>query len=111
MTFSHIVPTMFVRWLKLPPDTRARYDVSSLRHVLHGAAPCPPDVKRRMIEWLGPIVQEYYASTAANGATMISAQQWLPHPGVGGRPLIAPPLTAGDHGAALPTREERPRTV
>jgi fatty-acyl-CoA synthase len=85
VTFSHIVPTMFVRWLKLPPETRARYDVSSLRHVLHGAAPCPPDVKRQMIEWWGPILDEYYAGTEGVGATSISSADWLAHPGSVGR--------------------------
>jgi fatty-acyl-CoA synthase len=85
VTFSHIVPTMFVRWLKLPPETRARYDVSSLRHVLHGAAPCPPDVKRQMIEWWGPILDEYYAGTEGVGATSISSEEWLAHPGSVGR--------------------------
>ena len=68
------VPTMFVRMLKLPDDVRAAYDVSSLRVVVHAAAPCPVEVKRRMIEWLGPIVHEYYASTESNGATFIDSQ-------------------------------------
>ena len=85
VTFSHIVPTMFVRFLKLPPDVRARYDVSSLEHVLHGAAPCPADVKHRMIEWWGPILDEYYAGTEGVGATSITSEEWLAHPGSVGR--------------------------
>jgi fatty-acyl-CoA synthase len=85
VTFSHMVPTMFVRWLKLPDEVRARHDMSSLRHVLHGAAPCPADVKHRMIEWWGPILDEYYAGTEGVGATSISSGEWLEHPGSVGR--------------------------
>ena len=59
----HMVPTMFVRLLRLPDDVRKRYDLSSLRFVIHGAAPCPPQVKRAMIEWWGPVINEYYGST------------------------------------------------
>ena len=75
VTHTQMVPTMFVRMLKLPDDVRASYDVSSLRVVVHAAAPCPVDVKRRMIEWFGPIVHEYYASTESNGATFIDSRR------------------------------------
>src|SRR6478735_860965 len=75
VTHTQMVPTMFVRLLKLDPEVRASYDVGSLRCVVHAAAPCPVEVKRRMIEWLGPIVQEYYASTEANGATTIDSER------------------------------------
>jgi fatty-acyl-CoA synthase len=85
VTFSHVVPTMFVRWLKLPDDVRARYDTTSLEHVLHGAAPCPLDVKRQMVEWWGPILDEYYAGTEGVGATSISSPEWLARPGSVGR--------------------------
>jgi fatty-acyl-CoA synthase len=85
VTFSHFVPTMFVRFLKLPADVRGQYEVDSLEHVLHGAAPCPPDVKRQMIEWWGPILDEYYAGTEGVGATSISSTEWLAHPGSVGR--------------------------
>jgi acyl-CoA synthetase (AMP-forming)/AMP-acid ligase II len=102
VTFSHIVPTMFVRWLKLPPETRARYDVSSLRHVLHGAAPCPPDVKRRMIEWWGPILDEYYAGTEGVGATSISSSEWLTHPGSVGRASRGTIHIADEEGHEVP---------
>jgi long-chain acyl-CoA synthetase len=85
VTFSHVVPTMFVRFLKLPADVRARFDVSSVEHVLHGAAPCPVDVKRQMIEWWGPILDEYYAGTEGVGATSISSEEWLAHAGSVGR--------------------------
>jgi acyl-CoA synthetase (AMP-forming)/AMP-acid ligase II len=70
-----MVPTMFVRMLKLPDDVRASYDVSSLRVVVHAAAPCPLDVKSGMIEWFGPIIHEHYASTESNGATFIDPER------------------------------------
>ena len=72
-----LVPTMFVRLLKLPEQVRDRYDLSSLRAVIHAAAPCPVDVKRRMIEWWGPIISEYYSSSEGAGGTFITAQEWL----------------------------------
>ena len=67
VTVTQVVPTMFIRMLKLPESVRAKYDVSSLRSVVHAAAPCPVDVKRQMIEWWGPIIHEYYAGTEGNG--------------------------------------------
>jgi long-chain acyl-CoA synthetase len=82
---THMVPTMFVRLLKLPDDVRESYDVSSLRGVVHAAAPCSVDVKRRMIDWLGPIVHEYYSSTEGVGGARVSATEWLEHPGTVGR--------------------------
>jgi fatty-acyl-CoA synthase len=101
VTHTQMVPTMFVRMLKLPDDIRASYDVSSLRVVVHAAAPCPVDVKRRMIEWLGPIVHEYYASTEANGATFIDSQAWLKKPGSVGTALMGVIRICGDDGALL----------
>jgi fatty-acyl-CoA synthase len=101
VTHTQMVPTMFVRLLKLPDDVRGSYDVSSLRCVVHAAAPCPVEVKHRMIEWLGPIVNEYYASTEANGGTMINSEQWLAHPGSVGVPLIGRPRVCGEDGAEL----------
>jgi acyl-CoA synthetase (AMP-forming)/AMP-acid ligase II len=87
ITDAQFVPTMFVRLLRLPRAERERYDVSSLRRVLHTAAPCPVAVKRQMIEWWGPIIDEYYSGTEDLGATYISAQEWLAHPGSVGRPI------------------------
>jgi long-chain acyl-CoA synthetase len=81
VTITHLVPTQFVRLLALPDDVRERYDVSSLRHVIHGAAPCPPEVKRRMIDWWGPVLDEYYASTEGVGGTIIFSDEWLRKPG------------------------------
>jgi long-chain acyl-CoA synthetase len=80
VTSSHMVPTQFKRLLALPESVRARYDVSSLRCMIHAAAPCPPEVKRRMIDWWGPVVTEYYAATEGGGS-VITAQDWLARPG------------------------------
>jgi acyl-CoA synthetase (AMP-forming)/AMP-acid ligase II len=87
VTDAQFVPTMFTRMLRLPRTDRERYDVSSLRSVMHTAAPCPVAVKRQMIEWWGPIIHEYYAGTEDIGATFISAGEWLEHPGSVGRPI------------------------
>lgn len=76
----HMVPTMFVRLLKLPEEVRAKYDLSSLRYVVHGAAPCPPEVKRAMIEWWGPLIYEYYGATETGFVTVISSEEWLERP-------------------------------
>lgn len=85
VTHSHMVPTQFHRLLALPEQTRLRYDVSSLRVMIHGAAPCPDEIKRRMLEWWGPVVTEYYAATEGGG-TVISGEEWLRKPGSVGRP-------------------------
>jgi long-chain acyl-CoA synthetase len=85
VTLTHLVPTQFVRLLALPDEVKQRYDVSSLRHVIHGAAPCAPDVKRRMIEWFGPVLDEYYASTEGVGGTIIFSDEWLRKPGSVGK--------------------------
>jgi len=79
------VPTMFVRLLKLDDATRARFDVSSLSHVIHGAAPCPIDVKRRMLDWWGPCIFEYYAASEGGG-TLATPADWVARPGTVGKP-------------------------
>jgi long-chain acyl-CoA synthetase len=81
---THLVPTMFHRLLALPDDVKSRYDLSSLRLVVHGAAPCPVPVKQQMIEWLGPIVEEYYAATEGGG-TYVTSKEWLERPGTVGK--------------------------
>jgi long-chain acyl-CoA synthetase len=86
VTHTHVVPTMFHRLLALPADVRSSYDVSSLRFVMHGAAPCPIEVKRATIEWLGPVVYEYYAATEGGG-TFVTSEEWLERPGTVGRPV------------------------
>jgi long-chain acyl-CoA synthetase len=84
VTTTHMVPTQFHRLLLLPEVTRSRYDVSSLAHVLHAAAPCPVDLKRKMLEWWGPVIYEYYGATEGGG-TLVGPEEWLRHPGTVGR--------------------------
>ena len=84
VTHSHMVPTQFHRLLALPDEVKQRYDVSSLRCMIHAAAPCPPDVKRRMLEWWGPVIYEYYAATEGGG-TIVTPEEWLKKPGTVGR--------------------------
>ena len=103
ITHLHMVPTMFVRLLQLPDDIRRRHDLSSLRCVVHGAAPCPPDIKRRMIDWWGPVIGEYYAMTETGIITTSTSAQWLAHPGTVGCAAHGVQLRiTSDDGAALP---------
>jgi long-chain acyl-CoA synthetase len=105
VTHTHMVPTMFHRLVSLDDDVRAKYDVSTLRHVLHGAAPCPVPVKQRMIEWFGPIIMEYYAATEGVGS-FVNSETWLEHPGTVGRPFMPGQVIIGDEaGNELPTGE------
>ena len=87
ITDSQFVPTHFVRMLKLPPEVRAKYDVSTLKCAIHAAAPCPVPVKQAMIDWWGPVLYEYYAGTEGNGSTFITSQEWLKKPGSVGKAL------------------------
>jgi long-chain acyl-CoA synthetase len=87
VTHIHMVPTMFVRLLRLPEAVRQRYDLSSLRFVVHGAAPCPPDIKRAMIEWWGPVINEYFGSTETGIPVWHSADEALKKPGTVGRTI------------------------
>ncbi len=84
VTTSHMVPTQFHRLLALPEEVKARHDVSSLRHVIHAAAPCPIDVKQRMLAWWGPVIYEYYAASEGGG-TLVTPAEWLRYPGTVGR--------------------------
>jgi long-chain acyl-CoA synthetase len=105
ITHTHMVPTMFHRLLSLPEDVRAKYDITSMRYVIHGAAPCPVVVKQRLIEWLGPIVWEYYAATEGTGSFVDSAT-WLAHPGTVGKPFGEGQVIIGNEaGDPLPTGE------
>ena len=117
VTHSQWVPTMFVRMLKLDSPVRDRYDLSSLRVAIHAAAPCPVDVKRAMIDWWGPVLQEYYSSTEGNGMTVIDSEQWLRKPGSVGRAglgviricdLLGTELPAGEVGTVYFERDEPP---
>ena len=85
VTHSHMVPTMFHRLVTLPEDIRAKYDVSSLKVILHGAAPCPVPVKQALMDWVGPIVWEYYAATEGWGS-FVTPEEWLAKPGTVGKP-------------------------
>lgn len=85
ITHLHMVPTMFVRLLKLPDGVKRKYDLSSLEFVVHAAAPCPPDIKRRMIDWWGPIINEYYGSTESGPPVFHTADEALKKPGTVGR--------------------------
>ena len=105
ITQSQLVPTMFVRMLKLPDDVRTRYDVSSLKGAIHAAAPCPVDVKARMIEWWGPILIEYYAGSEGNGVTVSTSQQWLTHRGTVGRAVVGKIKILDENDQELPTGE------
>jgi len=87
VTHQHMVPTMFVRLLRLPDEVKRRYDLSSLRFIVHGAAPCPPQVKRAMIEWWGPIINEYFGSTETGIPVWHSAEEALAKPGTVGRAI------------------------
>jgi len=85
VTTTHMVPTQFQRLRMLPDEIRSRFDVSSLRHVMHAAAPCPVDLKRSMLEWWGPVIYEYYGATEGGG-TLARPEEWVAHPGTVGRP-------------------------
>ena len=100
-THSQWVPIMFVRMLKLPEQTRRRYDLSSMQFAIHAAAPCPVETKERMIEWWGPVIVEYYAASEAIGATMVDAAQWLQHKGTVGRPILGEIHILGEDGREL----------
>jgi acyl-CoA synthetase (AMP-forming)/AMP-acid ligase II len=104
-TFTQVVPTMFIRMLKLPEEVRARYDLSSLLTVVHAAAPCPIEVKQRMIEWWGPIVHEYYAGTEGNGFVYCNSEDWLAHPGTVGTAIIGTVHIVGEDGEEVPAGE------
>ncbi|MTD14198.1 AMP-binding protein [Nakamurella sp. YIM 132087] len=102
VTHLMAVPTMLARAVQLPVDVRDRYEVSSLEAVVHVAAPCPPGVKRALIEWLGPILYENYGSTEANGGTTCTSQEWLERPGTVGRAALGEVRILDDTGAPVP---------
>ena len=106
VTHGQFVPVMFTRMLKLPGAVRDSYDVGSLRRVMHAAAPCPVEIKKQMMDWWGPIVDEYYASSEAIGATLITAEEWLAHPGSVGRPSVGAIHIVGEDGAEVPPGQE-----
>jgi len=103
VTHSQLVPTMFSRMLKLPPEVRQRHDLSSLEYIVHAAAPCPVQVKEQMIEWWGPIVHEYYGATEGLGFTFCDSAEWLAHRGTVGRVLLGELHVMGPDMKELPT--------
>ena len=105
ITHSQWVPTMFVRMLKLPAEARGRHDLSTHRVAVHAAAPCPNDVKTAMIDWWGPILNEYYAATEANGITLINSAQWLERPGSVGKAGLGVLHICSEDGSELPPGE------
>ena len=101
-----LVPAIFVKLLKLPKEVRDKYDVSSLRRVSHTASPCPPEVKRALIEWWGPVVYEFYGGTESGVAVVCSSEDWLENPGTVGRPTTGTTLRIlDDDGNDLPRNE------
>ncbi|MEZ5247305.1 MAG: acyl-CoA synthetase [Acidimicrobiales bacterium] len=105
VTHSHMVPTMFNRLLQLPDDVREKYDISSLRSMVHAAAPCPVETKRRMIEWWGDTIWEYYAATEGGG-TYVGAAEWMTKPGTVGKPWPGAEIIVVDEdGNDLPPYE------
>jgi long-chain acyl-CoA synthetase len=102
VTHGQFVPAMFIRMLKLPEAERNSYDVSTLQRVVHAAAPCPVDIKKQMIDWWGPLIDEYYSSSEGAGVTWITAGDWLAHPGSVGKPLVGQAHILDEDGNELP---------
>ena len=106
VTHSQWVPTMFIRMLKLEEDKRAAHDLSTHKVAIHAAAPCPIEVKRQMIEWWGPILQEYYAASERNGSTRINSEEWLRKPGSVGKAVMGTIHVCDDDGKVLGVGED-----
>jgi long-chain acyl-CoA synthetase len=106
VTHTQVVPTHLVRLLKLPERERTRFDLSSLRLVVHAAAPCPVGVKRAALDWLGPIVHEFYSGSEGSGFCYIGPDDWMAHPGSVGRSLMGGIHILDDGGEELPAGEE-----
>lgn len=106
ITHAQFVPTMFVRMLKLPSAVRDAFDVTSLKYAIHAAAPCPVDVKEKMIAWWGPIIYEYYAGTENNGFCFIDTPDWTAHKGSVGRAMLGELHICDEHGVEVPIGEE-----
>jgi len=104
-THTQMVPTMFLRMLKLPEEVRRRYDLSNLQCAIHAAAPCPAEVKKQMIDWWGPILLEYYAGSEGDGVTICKSDEALAYPGTVGKSLIGPIHIVGEDGEELPAGE------
>lgn len=104
ITHIQMVPTMFVRLLKLPEEVKRKYDLSSLEFVVHAAAPCPPEVKQGMIDWWGPVITEYYGSTETGPLVFCTSAEWMAHRGTVGRALPGVELRVLDeNGDGVPS--------
>lgn len=106
VTHVQVVPTHLVRLMKLPAEVRDAFDLSSLRVLVHAAAPCPPELKRAVLDWLGPIVHEYFSGSEGVGFCAIGPEEWLAHHGSVGRSLLGAVHIVGADGAEVPTGEE-----
>jgi long-chain acyl-CoA synthetase len=106
VTHVQLVPTHMIRLLKLPEAERSRFDLSSLQLVVHAAAPCPVEVKQAFLDWLGPIVHEFYSGSEGAGFCYIGPEEWLAHPGSVGRSMMGAIHVLGDDGEELPVGEE-----
>ncbi len=105
ITHTQVVPTMFVRMLKLPEAGRAAHDVSSLKFAIHAAAPCPIPIKEQMIAWWGPVIWEYYAGTEGNGMTLVRSADWLTHKGTVGKADVGKLKICNEFGEEVATGE------
>jgi acyl-CoA synthetase (AMP-forming)/AMP-acid ligase II len=105
ITHTQVVPTHLIRLLRLTDEEKARYDLSSLRTLVHSAAPCPPDVKEAVIDWLGPVVHELYGGSEGVGICTIGPEEWLTHRGSVGPSRTAPIHIVGEDGRELPPGE------
>ena len=105
ITHGQFVPTMFIRMLKLPEETRLKYAQPKLMSAVHTAASCPVEVKKRMIEWWGPVLSEFYGGTEGNGLTNITSEDWLAHPGSVGQAVLGVLHICDDDGQELPAGE------
>ncbi len=106
ITHTQLVPTHMIRLLKLTPEERSRYDLSSLQMVVHAAAPCPVEVKQAFLEWLGPIVHEFYSGSEGAGFCYVGPEEWLAHPGSVGKSMTGAIHILDDNGNELPAGEE-----
>jgi fatty-acyl-CoA synthase len=106
VTHSQWVPTHFIRLLRLPDEVRAKYDLSSHRCAIHAASPCPVPVKKQMIDWWGPIINEYYGGSEGNGITALDSHEWLEHPGSVGRAFVGKLRICDDTGDEVPVGTE-----
>jgi acyl-CoA synthetase (AMP-forming)/AMP-acid ligase II len=106
VTHIQVVPTHLIKLLKVPTEERARYDLSSLQMVVHAAAPCPVEVKRAAMDWLGPILYEYYSASEGTGFCAIAPDEWLAHPGSVGKSMLGAVHILDEDGNELPVGEE-----